>query len=256
MTLATRGLTLTLDGRTVLADVTLDFVPGRVTALVGPNGAGKSTLLACLAGLRRPSAGSAFLDGNPVERLSPRDRARRIALLPQGGEVHWNVDVRTLVRLGRLPWGRGAADDELVERAMTRTDVAHLAGRPVRHLSGGERARALLARALAVGAPWLLADEPLAGLDPLHQLEALDALREEAAGGAGVVLVLHDLTLAARTVDHIVVLHEGRVAADDRPEAALTPELAARVYGVQALAERLSNGALTIVPIGRARPHG
>lgn len=253
MRLEARNLAVTLDGRSVLAGVDLSFRPGAITALVGPNGAGKSTLLACLAGLRRPTGGEVRLDGRPIGQLAPQERARSIALLPQGGEVHWNVDVRTLVGLGRLPWRQGwrAMPDAAVERAMARTDVAHLAERGARNLSGGERARVLLARALAGGAPWLLADEPLAGLDPLHQLEALAAFREEADAGAGVVLVLHDLTLAARAADHVVVLHEGRVAADAAPHAAFGDELMARVYGVEALTERLSDGAPVIVPVRR-----
>lgn len=253
MRLAAENVALSLDGREVLRDVSLDLRPGTITALIGPNGAGKSTLLACLAGLRLPSGGGVLLGGRPLEKIGAAERARLIALLPQGGEVHWNVDVRTLVGLGRLPWRQGADCDPATERAMARADVAHLAGRSVLSLSGGERARVLLARALAVGAPWLLADEPLAGLDPLHQLDALGALREEARRGVGVVLVLHDLTLAARSADHVVVLHEGRVAADAPPDAALTRDLLTDVYGVEARIETLGDGSPVIVPTTRAK---
>jgi iron complex transport system ATP-binding protein len=256
VSLCVRSLQLAVGGRRLLDDVSVSFQPGRVTALVGPNGAGKSTLLSCLAGLRSPDRGEVELDGRPLAIVPTPERARRLALLPQGAEIHWNIAVRALVELGRAPW-RGAwgvdeRDDGLVGEAMNRADVAHLAERQALTLSGGERGRALLARALAVGAPWLLADEPLAGLDPLHQLTALAALRAEAALGTGVVLVVHDLSLAARHADHIVVLHKGRVAADGTPEAVLTPLLLRDVYGVEAHVGRTPDGALLVQPLRAA----
>jgi iron complex transport system ATP-binding protein len=258
MRLAVHGLHVALGGRPVLAGIDLVFEPGAITALVGPNGAGKSTLLACLAGLRRPDRGEVRLGEQAIDSLSSSERARSVALLPQGSEAHWNLDVRSVVALGRLPWRdyRRAASDPAVERAMARADVAHLAGRGVQDLSGGERARVLLARALAVEAPWILADEPLAGLDLLHQVEAIAAFRQEADAGVGVVLVLHDLTLAARAADHIVVLDAGQVAASAAPGAVFTEALMEGVYGVKVLNERLSDGAPAIVPLRRAAGPG
>jgi iron complex transport system ATP-binding protein len=253
MTLVAKNLSYRIAGRDLLAGVDLSFCSGQVTALVGPNGAGKSTLLACLAGLRQPSAGSAQIDGRPVGSIAPEERARLLAVLPQGAGIHWNVLVRSLVELGRSPWrgakGNASADAEEVEEAMRRTDVAHLADRQALTLSGGERSRALLARALAVKALWLLADEPLTALDPLHQLTALAALKGEASRGTGVLLVIHDLSMAARFADRIVVLHEGRVAADGAPADVLTPALLRNVYGIEAYIGRSSEGGLLVQPL-------
>ncbi len=253
--LATEALTLSLGGRRVLEAVTLTLAPGRVTALLGPNGAGKSSLLACLAALRRPDSGSAALDGADVSTLPARERARRIGFLPQQADVHWDVDVRALVALGRLPWrGRGAAgaaDRAAVERALEATAMMGLAGRPVEQLSGGERARALLARVLAGEPEWLLADEPLASLDPAHQLDVGARLRAVAAAGAGVVLVVHDLNLAARLADSVVLLRAGRVVAAGDTAAVLTPETIAATYGVAVEVGVTAGGERYIVPMGR-----
>lgn len=238
------GLRVRFGARTVLDGVTAAFAPQQVTAVVGPNGAGKSTFLMALAGLRKPEGGRIALDDADVYALAPRARARRIGFLPQIPEVAWAVDARTLVGLGRTPHlgGRGlsAADDEIVERALAVTGVAPLAGRNVLTLSGGERGRVLLARALAGTPEWLLADEPLTGLDPGYQLDVAALFRRMAADGCGVVVTLHDLHMALRMADRVIVLADGRVLADAAPEAALAPEILARAYGVDA---RLTPGA-------------
>ncbi len=255
MSLAARNLHVTIGDRRLLADIDLTFQQGKVTALVGPNGAGKSTLLSCLAGLRRPESGAVWLDERPLDAIPIEERARRLAVLPQGAEIHWNVFVRSLVELGRAPWrgARGKVKDiGPVESAMRRVDVAHLADREALTLSGGERGRTLMARALAVEACWLLADEPLAGLDPLHQLTALAALRGEAANGTGVLLVIHDLSLAAQWADEVIVLHEGRVVAEGPPEKVLTLSLLRDVYGVEAYIGRAPGGALLVQPLAPA----
>ncbi len=253
MTLVAKELCYRVAGRDLLVGINLTFGRGQVTALVGPNGAGKSTLLACLAGLRSPSAGSAQIDGRRVGAIAPEERARLLAVLPQGAEIHWNVIVRSLVELGRSPWrganGNASVDADEVEWAMRRTDVVHLSDRQALTLSGGERSRTLLARALAVKALWLLADEPLTGLDPLHQLTALTALKGEASRGTGVLLVIHDLSLAARFADRIIVLHEGRVAADGAPADVLTPALLRDVYGIEAFIGRSPEGGLLVQPL-------
>lgn len=237
--LRARSVSVRLSGALVLDRVELAFAPGQVTAVVGPNGAGKSTLLACLAGLRRPDAGEALLDDTPVLSLSARARAQCIGFLPQLAEVAWAVNVRTLVELGRTPFtgfgGASEADHAAVARAMAAADVEPFAHRVVTELSGGERGRVLIARALAGEPEWLLADEPMAGLDLSHQLEAGTLFRKLAhAESRGVVLTLHDLTLAARIADRVVVLSNGAVAADGVPAEAVTPAILAQVYGVDA----------------------
>jgi iron complex transport system ATP-binding protein len=242
--LSTQGLGVRLSGVPVLTEVDLALEPGQVTAIVGPNGAGKSTLMACLAGLRHPDQGRVLLDGKPVLDFAPRDRARQMGFIPQTPEVAWDVEVRTLVGLGRTPYlgARGLAADDwaAVDRAMAQADVVPFASRIVTTLSGGERARVLIARALAGEPRWLLADEPLAGLDPGHQFDAGDLFRRLAREGAGVVLTLHDLPLAMRIADRVVVLAQGRVIADGPPWVALSPDVLARAYGIEA---RLTPGA-------------
>jgi iron complex transport system ATP-binding protein len=221
---------LTLAGR--LEGVRASLRPGEITAICGPNGAGKSTLLQCLAGLLTPDSGEAMLDGAALASLPPRRRAQAIGYLPQDGEVAWDVSVRNLVALGRLP--HGDASEAHVERALAALDLAAFASRPVSTLSGGERARALLARVLAGEPRWILADEPLAALDLGHQLALVRHLRLAARAGAGVVLVLHDLALAMNHADRVLVLDHGRLAADGAPEAVLDGPLIERVWGVSA----------------------
>jgi iron complex transport system ATP-binding protein len=248
---------VSLRGQRALSDVTARFERGRVTALLGPNGAGKSTLLSCLAGLRRPDSGRALLDGIDVMALDRRARACRIGLLPQTGEVHWDIDVAALVALGRLPhrgrWGESAADIAAVTRAMAATDVSQFATRRAKRLSGGERGRALLARVLAGEPEWLLADEPLASLDPAHQLDVLDRLREVAAKGAGVILVLHDLSQAARIADDVVLLREGRVIAQGPRDAVLGAEHLRAAFGIDVHVGRVAGGDRFVIPLRRSR---
>lgn len=218
-----------------LHGVSLRLQPGEVTAICGPNGAGKSTLLSCLAGLTAPQSGAVLLDAAPLATLPPEHRARAIGYLPQVAEVAWNVSVETLAGLGRLPWRTGAAEDAAaVTAALAALDLLPLAGRPVAQLSGGERARALLARVLAGTPRWLLADEPLASLDLAHQLALLAHLRACADAGMGVVLVLHDLALAMNHADRVVVLDHGNVVADGPPHLALAEAVLHQVWGVQA----------------------
>ena len=176
--------------------------------------------------------GDVTLGEQPLAALHPRERAKRLGYLPQEGEVAWDVSVRNLVRLGRLPHrDRG---DAAVARALDALDLAELAGRPLSTLSGGERARALLARVLAGEPRWILADEPLAALDLAHQRRLLDELRGEAGRGTGVVLVVHDLAVAMNHADRAIVLEGGRLVADGAPAQALAPDLLRRVWDVDA----------------------
>ncbi|HVR92105.1 MAG TPA: ABC transporter ATP-binding protein [Novosphingobium sp.] len=221
---------LVLQGR--LASVSADFNPGEVTAICGPNGAGKSSLLACLAGLLKPDSGTVALDGAALSSLSGVTRAQAIGFLPQSPEVAWDVTVETLVGLGRLPWRD--RDTAAIASALTAMELGALRHRPISQLSGGERARALMARVLAGQPRWLLADEPLANLDLAHQLALLAQLGAAAKGGAGVVLVLHDLAQAMNHADRVLVLDSGRVVADGPPEQALTAATISAVWGVPA----------------------
>jgi iron complex transport system ATP-binding protein len=235
-TLAIRQLRFSHGSRPILQGLDTTLTTGGVTAILGPNGAGKSTLLGCLAGLLVPESGSVYIDGARLDALPGKDRARRIAFLPQTPMVAWPIDVQTLVGLGRIPYSGVASDAQnldAVRRAMQMTRVSHWADRIVNELSGGERARVLLARVLAGTSQWILADEPFTGLDPAHQLEAAELLREFAANGGGVVITVHDLSLAARIADRIVLLNEGRIVADGAPEEALAAANLRAVYGVE-----------------------
>ncbi len=256
VTIGCDALSVRLGGRRVLDGVTLDLAAGGLIGVIGPNGAGKSTLLRALLGLVPPEQGRVTIDGVALTSVPRRDLARRIAYLPQGQTVHWPLSVERLVSLGRLPhlapMSRvSPADAAAIQRAMERADVAQFRTRIVTELSGGERARVMLARALAVEAQALMVDEPLAALDPGHQLDVMDLLRREADDGRLVVVVLHDLTIAARHCDRLVLLDAGRVVADGAPVQVLTAERLARVYGVVA---RIEDGL--VLPTGRidARP--
>jgi len=232
------NLAVRLGGRAVLSELSLRLEPGRVACIVGANGAGKSTLMRCLAGLHRPDAGEVRLGEVGVLGMAPRRRAQRIGFLPQTTEVAWPVEAETLVALGRIPFtaGGGHSDEgsAAVQRAMALTGVKHLARRTVDTLSGGERGRVLMARALAGEPEWLLADEPLTGLDPGHQLDACDLFRRLAhEQGRGVVVTLHDLPMALRVADRVVVLAGGRVLADGAPGEALAPAVLRAAYGIE-----------------------
>ncbi len=230
-------LSVPIGRRPVLRDIGFTADGGTLLGLVGPNGAGKSTLGRAIAGLLAPSAGIVAVDGVPLSAMARRDAARLIAYLPQGDAVHWPLAARATVALGRGPYlGRfgtlSPADEAAIERALARADLTSMADRDVQSLSGGERARVLLARALAVEAPILIADEPVGALDPRHALRIMGLLREEAERGALVIAVLHDLALASRFCDRLIMLHEGRLVADGPPHDVLSPPGLARHYRV------------------------
>jgi iron complex transport system ATP-binding protein len=230
---------LSVDGAVVagrLDGVTTKMSPGGIKAICGPNGAGKSTLLACLAGLIAPSAGVVRLGGTPLCTMTAVERARAVGYLPQSPEVAWDVSVETLVSLGLLPWhGAPAAEAQAaVEHAISAMELEPLRHRPVSHLSGGERARALMARVLATRPMWLLADEPLANLDLAHGASLMRHFQAQSLEGRGVILVLHDLATAMNHADRVLVLHRGKLVADDSPELALSEAVIERVWGVKA----------------------
>ncbi len=215
--LAAEGLTVSLGQRRVLHGIDFRLQPGW-TAIVGPNGAGKSTLLRGLAGLQRLDAGRVTIDGQPLNDLPVRERARRIAWLSQQSEASGELTVRDVVHLGRLPHtglfaSSGPADDAVVQQAMAWTECSAWQQRRLHQLSGGERQRVLLARTLAVQAPLLLLDEPTSHLDPPHQVALVRLLKQQARTGTTVLSVLHDLPLALQA-DHLVVMADGRVQAE------------------------------------------
>jgi iron complex transport system ATP-binding protein len=222
----------------LLRGVDLALRPGEMVGLIGPNGSGKTTLLRILANLRRPDGGAVRYGGRSAAQIGARALARHISYLAQGADTHWPMRVETLVGLGRLPHrqllrGPGAADRDAIARAMAAADIVALRHRTMAEVSGGERMRVLLARALAVEADMLLADEPIAALDPLHQLQVMDLLRAATRQGRGVIVVLHDLALAARFCDRLVLLAHGGVLAEGAPRAVLTDQHVARAYGVE-----------------------
>lgn len=250
--LEAKDLAVAMGGKAILHPLSLAFPPGRFVALLGPNGAGKTTALKALAGLIQ-AQGQVILAGDDLARLAPGERARRIAYLPQGHAVHWPLSARDVVALGRYPHGvadparLSRRDAEAVDCAMARTDCAHLAHQPIDTLSGGERARVMLARVLATEAPVLLADEPTAALDPRHQLAVMEDLRGEARRGALVIAVTHDIALAARMADEIVLLHQGRLVAHGAPGEVLTDALFAEIYGVS-VARPVIEGQPALLP--------
>lgn len=231
------GIHVTLGARSALQGIDFQAAAGQVTGIIGPNGSGKTTLLRALAGVLVPHAGEVLLDETPLATLSPAARARRLAYLPQSGTVAWPLRVREVAALGRLPVSTAPLDrptpkdSAAIARALDRAACALLADRPFPELSGGEKARALLARALATEASVLLADEPVAALDPAQQVRILSVLREEAARGGAVVLVLHDLSLAARFCDRLVLLDRGSVAAEGAVAAVVNGSALETAFG-------------------------
>lgn len=235
-----RDLSLAYGGRTVLDRVSIAIRPGQLTVLAGPNGAGKSSLLKALSGEVEPAAGAAFLDGRDLRQFQPARLSRRRAVLPQSSQLAFPFTVAEIVRLG-LEAGGHRQRPEAVRSALARVGLAGFGGRSYGELSGGEQSRVHLARVLAqAGAPvetgeprYLFLDEPVSSLDIRHQVEVLAIARDFALGGGGVVAVLHDLNLASGFADRLVVLSNGRVAADGTPRQVLTDALMEEVFGVK-----------------------
>ncbi len=238
--------------RRVLHGVTLDLRRGEVLALVGPNGAGKSTLVAVASRWLTPRRGEVRLDGRPIARFGRRALARRVAVVAQGGELPEGFTADEVVAMGRTPHagflgGRSPTDADAVEAALRATDVVGLRLRRVETLSGGERQRVVLARALAQAPSVLLLDEPTNHLDLRYQVETLRAARAAAHAGVAVMVVVHDLNLAARACHRVVLLHEGRVVAVGPPDVVLTEARLRETYGADVHVHQVA-GAATVVP--------
>lgn len=221
----------------VVRGVSASASKGQVIGLIGPNGGGKSTLLKTLAGLHTPSAGRVEIDGKDVSALPARTRAKSIAYLAQDRETAWAMSARDVVALGRAPYrgalGRISAEGEAaITRALQKTDSTGLAVRAASTLSGGELARVLLARALAVEAPVLIADEPASNLDPAYALKMMHILRAEAGQGRTVIVALHDLALASQFCDRIWLMHHGELLAQGSPDTVLTADTLRQSFGI------------------------
>ncbi|MFE3474573.1 ABC transporter ATP-binding protein [Streptomyces bacillaris] len=255
--LAARGVTVGYGGRAVIDDLDVEIPPGVVTTIIGPNGCGKSTLLRTLTRLLKPADGTVVLDGEDIAKLRTRDVAKKLGLLPQAPVAPEGLTVGDLVARGRHPhqsWLRQWSSDDagVVERALTMTGVADLADRPVDSLSGGQRQRVWISMTLAQGTDLLLLDEPTTYLDLAHAIDVLDLVDDLHESGCTVVMVLHDLNLAARYSDNLIVMRSGRILAQGHPRDVITAELLHEAFGLQAavIDDPVGDRPL-IVPIGR-----
>ncbi len=253
--LEAQGLTVKRGGVSVVSGVDLIAKEGLVLGLIGPNGAGKTSLLRALCRLETAAEGQIKLAGVPINSLDRVQLAKTVAYCAQGSTCHWPLLVKSLVSLGRIPHltprhGTGLKDRDIINRALHETDTAHLSSRAVDTLSGGELARALLARALAVEASVLLADEPIASLDPRYQLQIMTILRNRARAGTAVICVLHDLSLAARFCDFLVLMHGGRIHSKGTPDAVLVENNLANTFGIHAVTGRFQE-ELYLIPWGQ-----
>ncbi len=234
-----KDLEVALRGRQVLEHVSFDVARGEMIGLIGPNGAGKTTLMRAILGL------IPFQGVSSVAQIAPASRGKYAAWMPQAREIAWPVNVRTLIALGRIPHmgGRATAlDDAAVDRALAHMGLTEFADRTATRLSGGEQARVLIARALAQEAPLLMADEPVAGLDPRHQISTMTCFAGLAREGVSVIVSLHDLGLAARHCTRLLVVHEGKLVADGAPQAVLTPDLLRDVFGITSFSAQTEHG--------------
>lgn len=252
-TISAAGVSRSVKGHRLVDSVDLDARSGQVVGLLGPNGSGKTTLLRLLAGLGVPETGVIRYDDQDLHTMRRRAVATRLAVVEQDSIAHTDLTVRQVVEIGRIPFrGRFAAlspvDDEIIDAALKQVNITHLQHRSWHSLSGGERQRTQLARALAQQPREILLDEPTNHLDIRHQLELMDLLR---ALEATCIIALHDLNLAARYCDHLVVLDGGRVAGAGAPEKVLTADLLADVYGVEAVVDREpTHGAVRVSFVG------
>lgn len=224
----------------ILKGITTRFGPGEFVGLIGPNGAGKTTLLRSILGLVENTSGVIIIDDRPLDDWPRQALAKKLGYLPQGAPVNWPMTVETIVGLGRLMhqprWGGfDETDAASITRAMAATEVTHLADRRATTLSGGEKTRVMIARCLAGNAPMLLVDEPITGLDPAHALQVMDTLKSTVSETSGVIAVLHDLSLAMRYCDRLVLMHDGHLVADDAPTSVLTDNRLSDVYGINAV---------------------
>lgn len=244
-----------IDGIDILRQVGLEVQAGELIGLIGPNGAGKSTLLRLLTGVEQQTGGNILFDGKPLPAISREQRAQSIGYLVQRARADWPLSVQKVVELGRIPhqrwWQDCSAEDlQKVEQALRRTETLAYRNRLVNTLSGGEQTLVMLARILATEPQLIFADEPVAALDPYHQLHVMEILREHARGERAAAVVLHDLSLAARFCDRLYLLHHGEVFCNGTPQQVLTDENIARVYGVKSVVS-CSEAGVSVTPVTR-----
>ena len=246
--LSIRSLSVELGGRPVLRDISFDVAHGEVVALIGPNGSGKSTLIRTLCGLLKPSGGDIAVDHKSIGDFSARELATKVAVVPQDEPIAFDFTVREIVTMGRIPMSTGLFDTDEDRRAAHQAmEIAHcvtLADRPITEISGGEKQRALIARALAQGASIMLLDEPTSHLDARHQAEVVRIVRHLAAQGQAIIIALHDLNVAAHVADRVVLLHEGAVATVGAVAEVLNSDRLESVYGVEF--DRFENGHVVV----------
>ena len=260
-TLSAQQVSFARDGNCILDNANLSLSPGELVGLIGPNGAGKSSLLRIMAGLQQPDSGHIYLSTNDLSiestaqkslnDYSGRERAQLLAYLPQQETPAWPLQVEHLVGLGRAPWhkpmsGKSPRDKHAIERALDITELQSLRQRIVTTLSGGELQRTLLARVFAGEPQIILADEPIAALDPYHQLHMMELLAEHTQQGGSVLAALHDLSLAARFCSRLILLHNGKIVADGQPINVLTTENLEQVYGISAYVDCRDDGVLVV----------
>lgn len=234
-----QNLTVEKDKNCLVKDVSFSLSCGELVVMLGPNGAGKSLTLQHAIGLEAPTSGRAALDGEDTQTLSPMARARKLSYLPQTRKLAWPNRTDDLVALGRFAHGArlgklGPTDAQAVNAALAACDITHLAKRKATTLSGGELARVHCARAFAAQAPLLIADEPVAALDPRHQFRIMDLFKAFVAKGGGALIVLHDISLAAKYADRLIWMKDGQIIADGTPAETLTHDRLAAIYGIKA----------------------
>ncbi len=250
--LATRNLYFSYQSNSVLTDINLELRSGELVGLVGMNGTGKSTLLKLMSGILTPSSGKVELAGRDLKTMTRRDVARKISFVPQNSTIDFAFEVHEIVSMGRTPYIKrfrslSRKDYEAVSEAMQLTETTQLANRLVTELSGGERQRVQIARAIAQQTDLMLLDEPTSNLDLSHQLEVLNIIRKLCRSGRAAIMSIHDLTLAARYCDRIVVLSDQRVVADGSPSEVFTQECLLRYFKVCAhIYREATTGAITI----------
>ena len=249
--LSANNLTVKGNFGPILESISLTFGPGELVGLIGPNGSGKTTLLRSLLGLLEPTDGDITLDGRALGTWSRTDIANRLGYLAQGAPCHWPMTVERIVELGRLPHNKSwltsdAESQNIIENTLRLTGISHLRHRVVTSLSGGERTLVMIARCLVGRAGILLADEPVTGLDPRHQIEIIECLCSRVTENTGVVIVLHDLNLAVQYCTRLILINNGRVAAEGSPTSVLVSENLAQVYGIEAALHEIDGQALVV----------
>lgn len=250
------GLNLTIDSAHIINNASLEIETGQIIGLIGPNGAGKSMLLKSILGLNEEAQGAVTIDDQDINTISLKEKAKFISYAAQGAPVHWPLAVGHLVSLGRIPhlspWQTTTEEDQqLTLNAMKMTEVDHLSMRTTTSLSGGERARAMLARAIVTGSDFLFADEPIEALDPYHQIQIMDILKNLAKKGKGVLVVIHDLNVAQQYCDQLILMDKGKIIKKDIPINVLTDEILRETYNIKATRLK-TNDQNIIVPTSLA----